>query len=154
MIIKIISIGSQPQKEINQLIESYTQKISAYSKVAWINLQLKLKDKNIKIKKELESQNILSKIDSNAFIVSLDEKGQTFSSVELSQQVEKIMLNHSNINFIIGGADGLDQGILEKSNLVMSLSHLTLPHQLVKVFLIEQIYRSYSIINNLPYHRE
>ena len=154
MIIKIISIGSQPQKEINQLIESYTQKISAYSKVEWVNLQLKLKDKNIKIKKELESQNILSKIDSNAFIVSLDEKGQTFSSVELSQQVEKIMLNHSNINFIIGGADGLDQGILEKSNLVMSLSHLTLPHQLVKVFLIEQIYRSYSIINNLPYHRE
>lgn len=154
MIIKIISIGSQPQKEINQLIESYTQKISAYSKVEWINLQLKLKDKNIKIKKELESQNILSKIDSNAFIVSLDEKGQTFSSVELSQQVEKIMLNHSNINFIIGGADGLDQGILEKSNLVMSLSYLTLPHQLVKVFLIEQIYRSYSIINNLPYHRE
>ena len=154
MIIKIISIGSQPQKEINQLIESYTQKISAYSKVEWINLQLKLKDKNIKIKKELESQNILSKIDSNAFIVSLDEKGQTFSSVELSQQVEKIMLNHSNINFIIGGADGLGQGILEKSNLVMSLSHLTLPHQLVKVFLIEQIYRSYSIINNLPYHRE
>jgi 23S rRNA (pseudouridine1915-N3)-methyltransferase len=154
LIIKIISIGSQPQKEINQLIESYTQKISAYSKVEWINLQLKLKDKNIKIKKELESQNILSKIDSNAFIVSLDEKGQTFSSVELSQQVEKIMLNHSNINFIIGGADGLDQGILEKSNLVMSLSHLTLPHQLVKVFLIEQIYRSYSIINNLPYHRE
>ncbi|MDC0977334.1 23S rRNA (pseudouridine(1915)-N(3))-methyltransferase RlmH [Methylophilaceae bacterium] len=154
MIIKIISIGSQPQKEINQLIESYTQKISAYSKVEWINLQLKLKDKNIKIKKELESQNILSKIDSNAFIVSLDEKGQTFSSVELSQQVEKIMLNHSNINFIIGGADGLGQGILEKSNLVMSLSYLTLPHQLVKVFLIEQIYRSYSIINNLPYHRE
>ena len=154
MIIKIISIGSQPQKEINQLIESYTQKISAYSKVEWINLQLKLKDKNIKIKKELESQNILSKIDSNAFIVSLDEKGQTFSSVELSQQVEKIMLNHSNINFIIGGADGLDQRILEKSNLVMSLSYLTLPHQLVKVFLIEQIYRSYSIINNLPYHRE
>jgi len=154
LIIKIISIGSQPQKEINQLIDSYTQKISAYSKVEWINLQLKLKDKNIKIKKELESQNILSKIDSNAFIVSLDEKGQTFSSVELSQQVEKIMLNHSNINFIIGGADGLDQGILEKSNLVMSLSHLTLPHQLVKVFLIEQIYRSYSIINNLPYHRE
>lgn len=154
MIIKIISIGSQPQKEINQLIESYTQKISAYSKVEWLNLQLKLKDKNIKIKKELESQNILSKIDSNAFIVSLDEKGQTFSSVELSQQVEKVMLNHSNINFIIGGADGLDQGILEKSNLVMSLSYLTLPHQLVKVFLIEQIYRSYSIINNLPYHRE
>jgi len=154
LIIKIISIGSQPQKEINQLIESYTQKISPYSKVEWINLQLKLKDKNIKIKKELESQNILSKIDSNAFIVSLDEKGQTFSSVELSQQVEKIMLNHSNINFIIGGADGLDQGILEKSNLVMSLSHLTLPHQLVKIFLIEQIYRSYSIINNLPYHRE
>ena len=154
MIIKIISIGSQPQKEINYLIDSYTQKISAYSKVEWINLQLKFKDKNIKIKKELESQNILSKIDSNAFIISLDEKGQTFSSVKLSQQVEKIMLNHSNINFIIGGADGLDQGILEKSNLVMSLSYLTLPHQLVKVFLIEQIYRSYSIINNLPYHRE
>jgi 23S rRNA (pseudouridine1915-N3)-methyltransferase len=72
----------------------------------------------------------------------------------MSHQLEKIMLNHSNINFIIGGADGLDQTVLDKSNLVMSLSNLTLPHQLVKVFLIEQIYRSYSIINNLPYHRE
>ena len=128
--------------------------VSAYSKIEWINLQLKSKDKNIKIKKELESQNILSKIDSNAFVISLDEKGQTFSSVEMSQEIEKIMLNHSNINFIIGGADGLDQAVLDKSNLVMSLSNLTLPHQLVKVFLIEQIYRSYSIINNLPYHRE
>ena len=154
MIIKIISIGSQPSKEINYLIASYSHKISAYSKIEWINLQLKSKDKNIKIKKELESQNILSKIDSNAFVISLDEKGQTFSSVEMSQQLEKIMLNHSNINFIIGGADGLDQAVLDKSNLVMSLSNLTLPHQLVKVFLIEQIYRSYSIINNLPYHRE
>ena len=154
MIIKIISIGSQPRKEINHLIDSYSHKISSYSKIEWINLQLKSKDKNIKIKKELESQNILSKIDSNAFVISLDEKGQTFSSVEMSQQLEKIMLNHSNINFIIGGADGLDQAVLDKSNLVMSLSNLTLPHQLVKVFLIEQIYRSYSIINNLPYHRE
>jgi 23S rRNA (pseudouridine1915-N3)-methyltransferase len=154
LIIKIISIGSQPSKEINQLIDSYSLKVTAYSKIEWINLQLKSKDKNIKIKKELESQNILSKIDSNAFFISLDEKGQTFSSVEMSQQLEKIMLNHSNINFIIGGADGLDQAVLDKSNLVMSLSNLTLPHQLVKVFLIEQIYRSYSIINNLPYHRE
>jgi 23S rRNA (pseudouridine1915-N3)-methyltransferase len=154
LIIKIISIGSQPSKEINHLIKSYSHKVSAYSKIEWINLQLKSKDKNIKIKKELESQNILSKIDSNAFVISLDEKGQTFSSVEMSQQLEKIMLNHSNINFIIGGADGLDQAILDKSNMVMSLSNLTLPHQLVKVFLIEQIYRSYSIINNLPYHRE
>ena len=154
MIIKIISIGSQPSKEINHLIDSYSHKISAYSKIEWINLQLKSKDKNIKIKKELESKNILSKIDSNAFVISLDEKGQTFSSVEMSQQLEKIMLNHSKINFIIGGADGLDQTVLDKSNLVMSISNLTLPHQLVKVFLIEQIYRSYSIINNLPYHRE
>jgi 23S rRNA (pseudouridine1915-N3)-methyltransferase len=154
LIIKIISTGSQPSKEINHLIDSYSHKISTYSKIEWINLQLKSKDKNIKIKKELESQNILSKIDSNAFVISLDEKGQTFSSVEMSHQLEKIMLNHSNINFIIGGADGLDQTVLDKSNLVMSLSNLTLPHQLVKVFLIEQIYRSYSIINNLPYHRE
>jgi 23S rRNA (pseudouridine1915-N3)-methyltransferase len=154
LIIKIISIGSQPSKEINHLIKSYSHKVSAYSKIEWINLQLKSKDKNIKIKKELESQNILSKIDSNAFVISLDEKGQTFSSVEMSQQLEKIMLNHSNINFIIGGADGLGQAVLDKSNMVMSLSNLTLPHQLVKVFLIEQIYRSYSIINNLPYHRE
>ena len=105
MIIKIISIGSQPSKEINHLINSYSHKISAYSKIEWINLQLKSKDKNIKIKKELESQNILSKIDSNAFVISLDEKGQTFSSVEMSQQLEKIMLNHSNINFIIGGGN-------------------------------------------------
>ena len=96
---------------------------------------------------------ILKFID-NDFTVSLDENGSPWSSKDLSENLSKWMQSFPKVTFIIGGADGLDKKIIEDSNLVWSLSKLTLPHNLVKIILVEQLYRASTILNNHPYHRE
>jgi 23S rRNA (pseudouridine1915-N3)-methyltransferase len=119
-----------------------------------VNHQIKSKEKNIILKKELEAKKILSSINKNSFVIALDENGQSYNSCTFSNFLEQTMMHQSEIIFLIGGADGLSKDILEKCSKVISLSNLTFPHQLVKVLIIEQIYRGFSIINNLPYHRE
>jgi 23S rRNA (pseudouridine1915-N3)-methyltransferase len=154
LLIKIISIGSPPSSSVNALIDEYTSRVTSFTKIKWVNHQIKSKEKNILLKKELEAKKILSSINKNSFVIALDEYGQTFNSITFSTFLEQTMMHHSEIIFLIGGADGLSKDILEKCSKVISLSNLTFPHQLVKVLIIEQIYRGFSIINNLPYHRE
>jgi 23S rRNA (pseudouridine1915-N3)-methyltransferase len=154
LIIKIISIGSPPSSSVNALIDEYTSRVNTFTKIEWVNHQIKSKEKNILLKKELEAKKILSSINKNSFVIALDENGQTFNSITFSTFLEQTMMHHSEIIFLIGGADGLSKDILEICSKVISLSNLTFPHQLVKVLIIEQIYRGFSIINNLPYHRE
>jgi 23S rRNA (pseudouridine1915-N3)-methyltransferase len=154
LLIKIISIGSPPSSSVNALIDEYTSRITNFTKIEWVNHQIKSKEKNILLKKELEAKKILSSITKNSFVIALDENGQPCNSNTFSTFIQQTMMHHSEMIFLIGGADGLSKGILEKCNKVLSLSNLTFPHQLVKVLIIEQIYRGFSIINNLPYHRE
>ena len=99
-----------------------------------------------------ESKNFnIDNIRVNNVIISLTEEGQSFNSIELTS----LLLNFKNkkINFLIGDADGIPSDIKEKSNLLLSLSPLTFPHELARLILIEQIYRAVSISNNSPYHR-
>lgn len=154
MLIKIISIGSPPSSSVNALIDEYTSRVNTFTKIEWVNHQIKSKEKNIILKKELEAKKILSSINKNSFVIALDENGQSYNSCTFSNFLEQTMMHKSEIIFLIGGADGLSKDILEKCSKVISLSNLTFPHQLVKVLIIEQIYRGFSIINNLPYHRE
>jgi 23S rRNA (pseudouridine1915-N3)-methyltransferase len=154
LLIKIISIGSPPSSSVNSLIDEYTSRVNTFTKIEWVNHQIKSKEKNIILKKELEAKKILSSINKNSFVIALDENGQSYNSCTFSNFLEQTMMHQSEIIFLIGGADGLSKDILEKCSKVISLSNLTFPHQLVKVLIIEQIYRGFSIINNLPYHRE
>lgn len=154
MLIKIVSIGTSPSSSLNELIDEYTSRVANFTKIEWVNYQIKSKDKNINLKKELESKKILSTVNKNSYVIALDEKGQSYNSSKFSTFIEQTIMHHSEIIFLIGGADGLSKTILESCNKVLSLSNLTFPHQLVKVLIIEQIYRGFSIINNLPYHRE
>ena len=100
---------------------------------------------------ELKTFNINSLRSNSNIIICLSEEGKQFNSVELSS----LLLNFKNkkINFLIGDADGISSDIKEKSDLILSLSPLTFPHELARLFLIEQIYRAISISNNSPYHR-
>jgi len=154
LLIKIISIGSPPSSSVNSLIDEYASRVNTFTKIEWVNHQIKSKEKNIILKKELEAKKILSSINKNSFVIALDENGQSYNSCTFSNFLEQTMMHQSEIIFLIGGADGLSKDILEKCSKVISLSNLTFPHQLVKVLIIEQIYRGFSIINNLPYHRE
>ena len=153
MKIKIISIGNSPSKSIQDILLKYTSRFDSHFKIELLEIKPEKKSKSIELKKLQEAQKILKFIDTD-FIVSLDENGSTCSSKNLSKKLSNWMQSFPKVTFIIGGADGLDKTIIENSNWTWSLSDLTLPHHLVKIILVEQLYRASTILNNLPYHRE
>ena len=89
----------------------------------------------------------------NKFIFALDEEGELLNSLEFANKIRDFMEDNLDIVFIVGDANGLPSDVIKNSNMVLSLSKLTLPHLLARVVLIEQLYRSFSIINNIPYHK-
>ena len=153
MKIKIISIGNNPPKWVQEILIKYISRFDGHFKIELIELKSEKNFKSIEQKKMQETNKIFKFID-NDFIISLDENGSSCSSIDLSKKLSDWLQNFPKVTFIIGGADGLDMKILEKSNWVWSLSDLTLPHNIVKIILIEQLYRASSILNNHPYHRE
>ncbi len=102
----------------------------------------------------LEAKKITNQIPNGSFIIILDERGKTLSSIKLAQELEKIALTSPNITFIIGGADGIHLDLKNMAHLTIQLSSFTFPHALVRVVLLEQIYRCITILENHPYHRE
>ena len=151
--IKIISIGNKQDKNLSILVDNYSKKLGAQLVIKSIDLKPEKKFNSVKQKKELEALRINSNIDSS-FVNAMDEKGKLFDSKEFASKIAKWKENFSGLTFVIGGADGLDKSILNKANIILSFSRMTLPHQLIKLFLVEQIYRSSTILSNHPYHRE
>lgn len=100
-----------------------------------------------------EGQMLLDNVPKNDFIVALDEHGKELSTMELTKKINTWHNEQQNISFLIGGPDGLSPECLQRATAIWSLSKLTLPHQLVKIFVAEQIYRAWTIINKHPYHR-
>ena len=143
--LKIISIGKL--RNYNAMFYEYVKRIERFSRIEIIELKEE-KDKNPEIVKKKEGEKILNHI-KNEFIIVLDAYGRQFSSEEFSNVIK----NNPNICFVIGGANGLSTDVLSKANLKFSISRMTLQHDLVKVVLIEQIYRAFTIIKNLEYHK-
>ena len=142
--IKIICVGKLKEKYLVDACLEYTKRISKYTKIEIIEL----KDSNIKE----ERDNILKYINKE-FIITLEIEGEMLDSPTLSKKIDNIFLTNSNITFIIGGSDGLHDDIKKLSNFKLSFSRLTFPHQLFRVMLLEQIYRSFKILNNETYHK-
>tara|TARA_B110000238_G_C15847171_1_gene319433 strand:+ start:101 stop:562 length:462 start_codon:yes stop_codon:yes gene_type:complete len=151
--IKIISIGNSPQKSTQDILLKYTSRFDDHFKIELLEIKSEKYFKSVDQKKLKEAQKILKFVGTD-FIISLDENGSSCSSIDLSEKLSKWMQNFPKVTFIIGGADGLDKKIIGNSNWVWSLSKLTLPHNLVKIILVEQLYRASTILNNHPYHRE
>lgn len=143
--IKIICVGKIKEQYLKDAIKDYQTRISKYHKLEIIEVQ----DSNMKAEKEL----ILKYIDKKDYIISLDIKGQNLTSTELANKLDKTFITNSTITFIIGGSDGIDEEIKKISNYKLSFSNLTFPHQLFRVMLLEQIYRSFKILNNETYHK-
>ena len=147
--IKVICVGKIKEKYFLEAIEEYKKRISKYSKLQIIELP----DYNYDKKKTIneEGKNILNKINDKDFVVTLEISGKKLSSIELSDFISKNISN--NIVFVIGGSYGLSSEVLNRSNYSLSFSFLTFPHQLFRVILLEQIYRSFKIINNENYQK-
>lgn len=148
---KIICIGKIKEKYLQEAIEEYQKRISKYTKLEIIELP----DYNYDIKKTIkeESDNIMKVLNKNDYNILLDINGSLLSSVELSDKINNILINNSNITFIIGGSFGVSDEIKNMVNYKLSFSKMTFPHQLFRIMLLEQIYRSYKILNNETYHK-
>lgn len=147
--IKIICVGKIKEKYFIDALKEYQKRISKYSKLEIIELL----DYNYDPKKTIteEGKNILSKINDKDFVITLEIEGNKLNSNELSNFIEKNI--SKNITFVIGGSYGLSDEVKDRSNYKLSFSDLTFPHQLFRVILLEQIYRSFKIINNESYHK-
>lgn len=159
MEINIISVGKIKEDYFKKAIEEYEKRLKAYCRVNFIELKdesegKNLSDKDIDIILDKEGKRILEKIKERSFIIVLDILGRSIDSVEFSKRINDIMLDGiSSIDFIIGGSLGISQEVKDKANYSLSFSKFTFPHKLMKVILMEQIYRAFTIINNKTYHK-
>lgn len=150
--IKIICVGKIKEKFFKEAIEEYKKRLSKYTKLKIIEVE-DYNTNNEEIIKQKEKQEILKYIEQKDYIITLEIEGNELTSIELSKKIEQLNITNPNITFIIGGSYGLDNEIKKISNYKLSFSKLTFPHQLFRVILLEQIYRSYKIINNESYHK-
>ena len=157
--INIICVGKLKEKYLQDALAEYSKRLSKYCNLNIIELPDEklpnnLNDSLIKQIKSKESNNILSHIEKGSYVLALDLKGKQYSSEEFSQKITNISLNSSsNITFVIGGTLGLDENVLNNSNELICFSKMTFPHQLIRIFLLELIFRSFKISNNETYHR-
>lgn len=144
--IKIICLGKIKEDYLNSMIEDYKKRISRYHKIEIIELN----DSNDLLK---ESLDIKKHIGNQDYVITLDIDGENIDSVSLAKKIDTTFLSHSTITFIIGSSYGLHQDIKDRANYRLSFSKLTFPHGLFRGILLEQIYRSFKILNNETYHK-
>lgn len=143
--INIICIGKIKENYLKDAIDDYTKRISKYHK---LNL-IELPDSNI----DEEANEISKYLKPKDYLITLAIEGIELSSVALSEKIDKTFINYPSITFIIGGSNGLREDIKQKSHYQLSFSKLTFPHGLFRLILLEQIYRSFKILNHESYHK-
>lgn len=157
--INILCIGKIKETYLKNAISEYSKRLNKYCSLNITELpdekiSNNASEKDLFLIKEKECKNIINLLKKDSYIICLDLKGKQYTSEEFSKKIENISLNgNSSITFIIGGSLGISQDLLNKSNELISFSKMTFPHQLFRVFLLEQIYRSFKIINNETYHK-
>ena len=157
MNIKLLAIGKTDNKNLQTLIDEYSKRLSFYIK---FDLEIISDIKNVKNlsesqQKEKEGELILSKISATDYLILLDENGKTFSSMDFSNFLQKKMNSGiKTLVFVIGGPYGFSKEVYENAQGKISLSLMTFSHQMVRLFVIEQLYRGFTILKNEPYHHQ
>ena len=157
MNIKVLAIGKTDNKNLQALIEEYTKRLGFYIKfdldiIPDIKNAKNLSESEQKIK---EGQLILNKLSPTDYLILLDENGKEFSSIGFSEFLQKKMNSGlKTIVFVIGGPYGFSEEVYKKAEGKVSLSQMTFSHQMIRLFVIEQIYRAFTILNNEPYHHQ
>lgn len=157
MKIKLLAIGKTDNKQLIQLIDEYQKRLKHYIKFEFdiINDIKNAKNLSELQQKEKEGELILNKISNTDVLVLLDDKGKQFSSIEFSKYLQKKMnAGIKQLVFVIGGPYGFSEAIYKKAKEQLSLSKMTFSHQMIRLFIVEQIYRGFTILRNEPYHHE
>ena len=159
MKITVITVGKIKEKYLKDAIAEYSKRLSKYCKLEIVEVaDEKTPDNASEVVEDSirskEAERILKYVKDDAYVITLEIGGKQLSSEELADKIDKLGIQGtSHIIFIIGGSIGLGKEVLNKSNYALSFSKMTFPHQLMRVILLEQVYRSYRIISNEPYHK-
>ena len=143
--IKIIAVGKTKETYLADMIKDYLKRINKYHKLEIVEI---IDNDSIS-----EGKNIIKKIKDKSYTIVLDINGEQYNSKEFASFIDKTLMNNSNINFIIGGSEGLAKEVLNRADKKISFSKMTFPHGLFRAILLEQIYRSFKIKNNERYHK-
>ena len=159
MKITIVCVGKIKEKFYRDALAEYTKRLSRYcsltiTEVADEKTKEQASETECAIIKDREGERILKSIRDDGYVIALAIDVKTLDSVELSEKIDKLGLSgKSNVYFVIGGSLGLSDAVMKRADYKLSFSRMTFPHQLMRVILLEQIYRSYRIINHEPYHK-
>ena len=159
MKITVITVGKIKEKYLEDAIAEYSKRLSRYCKLEIIQVaDEKTPDRASEVVetqiKDKEGERLLSHIKDTAYVVALAIEGKMISSEELAELIDGLgVRGESHIQFVIGGSLGLSKKVLERADYKLSFSRMTFPHQLMREILLEQIYRSYRIVNGEPYHK-
>lgn len=159
MKITIISVGKIKEKYLKDAINEYSKRLSSYCTLIHIEVSDEKAPENLSPKdqlniKNVEGDRILTKIKDKQYVFALDLGGKQRTSEEFSSELDKLPIyGNSDVVFVIGGSLGLSDSIIKRANTLICFSKMTFPHQLMKVILLEQIYRGFKIIKGEPYHK-
>jgi len=154
--VSLIAVGTKIPEWVQDGCNEYSKRFPPDFKIKTIEVPLGIRSKNQPTKKAIDQEgiSILKVLEKKDFLIALDVKGKSMSTEKLALEITDWQMQGLNICFLIGGPDGLSLDCLKRANLVWSLSDLTLPHPLVRILLLEQIYRAWTITINHPYHRQ
>lgn len=159
MNISLLTIGKLKEKYLKQGIDEYLKRLTAYAKVEVIELPdekapEQLSEIEMEQVKDKEGERLLAKISPDTYVIALAIEGKQRSSEELADMIDKLATyGKSKIAFVIGGSLGLSKDVLNRADEKLSFSKMTFPHQLMRLILLEQVYRAYRINRNEPYHK-
>ncbi|CAM3810327.1 23S rRNA (pseudouridine(1915)-N(3))-methyltransferase RlmH [Alkalicoccus chagannorensis] len=159
MQITIISVGKLKEKYLKQGIDEFDKRLTSYCKLQLIEVNDEqapenMSDKEMEQVKAKEGERILAKIKDTQHVIALDLNGKQRTSEQFASELEKLSIHgKSQIAFVIGGSNGLSSDVLQRANDTISFSKMTFPHQLMKLILVEQVYRAFRIMRVEPYHK-
>ncbi len=159
MNISIISVGKLKEKYLKMGIDEYIKRLSSYAKMDIIEVPDEkapenLSDADMLIVKEKEGERILNKISDDSYVIALAINGKEHTSESLAKKIDQLATyGNSKVAFVIGGSLGLSDAVMKRADDTLSFSKMTFPHQLMKLILVEQVYRAFRINRNEPYHK-
>ncbi|AXI11005.1 23S rRNA (pseudouridine(1915)-N(3))-methyltransferase RlmH [Oceanobacillus sp. 143] len=159
MKISIVTVGKLKEKYLKQGIQEYLKRLTAYAKVEIIEVVDEKAPENmseaemLEVKRK-EGERILSHISQDTYVITLEINGKMLSSEQLAAKMDELAIyGKSKIAFVIGGSLGISEEVQKRSDMGLSFSKMTFPHQLMRLILVEQVYRGFRIIRNEPYHK-
>lgn len=159
MNITIVTVGKLKEKYLKMGIDEFTKRLGSYAKVNVVEVPDEkapesLSDADMEIVKKKEAERILAKVGSDTYVIALAIEGKMKTSEELAADLESLMTyGRSKVAFVIGGSLGLHDSVIKRADELLSFSKMTFPHQMMKLILLEQVYRAFRIMKNEPYHK-